>query len=126
MGFRYCPHCGEQLYFEKVEVDIRNYTRNRPTFYDWLTQRVQKVDGAKERMRDLRADFLNWSEEQGLDKILSVRQFSDCWHTVRVELVRKTPGNEKYVIGVLLKTSPLSPDQTAQDVGTLFDADRWD
>ena len=92
---------------------VEDYRRSSSPFGDWLFERcVTGEPNTRELVGTLYRNHKDWSEEQGFDKVMSVRAFGDALHDRQVLLAGKNGAGLKYRGPIRLKTE----DERRRDV----------
>lgn len=92
---------------ETMKAALEDYRKASSPFGDWLSERCftgEAAKGERELSGDLYASFKAWSEEQGHEKIMSVRAFGDALRDRQVGLMGKNAAGNKYRGPIKLKT----------------------
>ena len=107
---------------KRAEQAVSNYRRETSPFGDWLAERCvthgSDGDGKPERTlaKELFADFKAWMEEQGHEKVMSIRAFGDALRARQIDVMGKNSAGLKYRGPIRLKTpAELSADQAAAE-----------
>lgn len=79
-----------------VSQALEDYRKRSSPFGDWFAERCERKEGSRELSRDLYADFKTWMEDQGHDKVMSVRAFGDALADRQVLLAGKNGQGQKY------------------------------
>jgi putative DNA primase/helicase len=79
-----------------VTQALDDYRKRSSPFGDWFAERCVRETGARELSRDLYADFKEWMEGQGHDKVMSQRAFGDALADRQVLLAGKNAQGQKY------------------------------
>ena len=111
---------------KEAEEATANYRRAASPFGDWLNERCVThgvdADGKPDRTlsKTLHTDFKEWSEEQGHDKVMSIRAFGDALRARQIDVMGRNGAGQKSRGPIRLKTmAELLADQAAADAQQL-------